>query len=256
MSVYELRTSNEPTNIKLGLEARTPSKVRVVVYNPEKPNTYYLDRTVNIQNKEEVDIRLPQNAEKVVLGFHAINMPHNDIVRITKLEKTKLNQYEKCYNRQKKVLEFIDFAQWFSENCAILSPGTYYSKDKTFRIDLLPIIVDKGRVLTTPARISNTNGRIEVSKQHFIKNTVPMRMAIFLHEMSHFYLNVHQHDEIEADLNALKIYLSLGYPVIEAHKAFLHVFKIAATGQNKERYEYLKEFIDNFEKLKFKICLR
>jgi hypothetical protein len=256
MKVYELRTNNEPTSIKLGLESKRPIKSRVVVYNPSKPNTFYLDRLVNLNGKEDIEIYMPQNAEKVVLGIQSVGAVHDDFVRITNLEKTSLKQFEKCYNRNSKVLEFIKFAQWFSENCAVLKAGTYYSENKKFRIDLLPVIVDGGRVLTTPARISNTTGRIEVSKQHFIKNTVPMRMAILLHEFAHFNLNIKQHDEIEADLNALKIYLALGYPVIEAHKAFLHVFKVSATSQNKERYEYLKEFIDNFDKLKYRICIR
>jgi hypothetical protein len=85
--------------------------------------------------------------------------------------------------------------------------------------------------------------------------TIPMRIAILCHEFSHFYLNDVQKDEIEADLNALKLYLGMGYPVIEAHKAFLETFKKSPTPTNKERYQYLKAFIDNWDKNKYKICL-
>ena len=73
--------------------------------------------------------------------------------------------------------------------------------------------------------------------------SIPMRMAILCHEFSHFYLNEVQKDEIEADLNALTMYLGMGYPVIEAHKAFLKTFHNSPSKVNKERYTYLKKFI-------------
>jgi hypothetical protein len=109
-------------------------------------------------------------------------------------------------------------------------------------------------VLTTPARISNQTGRMEISQKAFRDMSIPMRMAILCHEFSHFYLNEVQHDEIEADLNALTMYLGMGYPVIEAHKAFLETFYKSPSDVNKERYVYLKTFIDNFDKLKYDIC--
>lgn len=257
MKRYELRFNNEPTNLKIGMETRKPMKVRVALYNPEKPHTFYLDRYSNVNGSEEIEIKLPQSCEKGVLVVQGIGVKDDNQIRLTKLEKKSLNQYPRCYNANKKTLEFIEFAQWISENAGVLKTGRYFSKNKTFRIDYLPVIIDErnGKALTTPARISNTDGRIELSKRSFIVNTVPMRMAILLHEFSHFNLNVVQSDEIEADLNALKIYLALGYPIIEAHKAFLHVFKKTATPQNKERYEYLKRFIDNFDNLKYRICM-
>ena len=61
-------------------------------------------------------------------------------------------------------------------------------------------------------------------------------------------------NEIEADLNALTLYMGMGYPIIEAHKAFWETFHKTPSDTNKERYIYLKTFIDNFEQLKHKIC--
>ena len=81
-----------------------------------------------------------------------------------------------------------------------------------------------GKPLKTPARISRHDGVIEISKKYFKQYTVPMRMAILLHEFAHFYLNNNPRDESEADLNALTIYLSMGYPRIEAYQAWLEVF--------------------------------
>ena len=107
-----------------------------------------------------------------------------------------------------------------------------------------------GKTLKTPARISKVNGRIQVSKDAFENYTVPMRMAILLHEFSHFYLNDNMDDEIEADLNGLLIYLGLGYPRIEGYQAFLEVFQDSPSQQNKNRYDIINKFIKDFENKK------
>ena len=76
-----------------------------------------------------------------------------------------------------------------------------------------------------------------------------MRMAILLHEFSHFYLNEKIDDEMEADLNGLLIYLSLGYPRIEAYQAFLETFRERPNNLNKARYDLINKFINDFEKM-------
>ena len=79
-----------------------------------------------------------------------------------------------------------------------------------------------------------------------------MRMVILLHEFSHKYMNPkigkEISDEVSADINALNIYLSLGYPHIEAQYAFLKVFKGANNAFNKKRYLILDDFIKKFTK--------
>jgi hypothetical protein len=114
----------------------------------------------------------------------------------------------------------------------------------------VPTIISSksGKELETPARISKESGRIQVSQKKFVPDTVPMRMAILLHEYSHFYVNKDINDESEADLNGLLIYLGLGYPRFEGHEAFLKTFISTPSEQNKIRYDKIKSFIDNFEK--------
>ena len=77
-----------------------------------------------------------------------------------------------------------------------------------------------------------------------------MRMVILLHEFSHKYMNPKVNrdisDEVGADINALNIYLSLGYPDIEAEYAFLRVFKGANNVMNKKRFLILDDFIKKF----------
>jgi hypothetical protein len=106
-----------------------------------------------------------------------------------------------------------------------------------------------GVEVNTPARISKRTGVIQVSKKQFEQFTIPMRLAILLHEFAHFYLNEQMDDEVEADLNGLLLYLGLGYPRIEAYQAFLETFKGVPSQQNKERYDVINKFINDFEKM-------
>jgi hypothetical protein len=50
-------------------------------------------------------------------------------------------------------------------------------------------------------------------------------------------------------LNGLLIYLSLGYPRIEAYQAFLETFKERPSNLNKARYDLINKFINDFEKM-------
>ena len=144
---------------------------------------------------------------------------------------------------------FVKFATSFAFNAGHLPSGTYKSPDGKFTIEYLPTIISSntGREMETPARISKTSGRIQVSQKKFVPSSVPMRMAILLHEYSHFYINDDINNETEADLNGLLIYLGLGYPRFEAHEAFLKTFIDTPSHQNKVRYDKIKKFIDDFE---------
>jgi hypothetical protein len=145
---------------------------------------------------------------------------------------------------------FINFCTRFCFNAGHLSSGSYRSSDGKFTIEYVPTIISSksGKELETPARISKDNGRIQVSQKKMIPDTIPMRMAILLHEYSHFYVNKDIDNESEADLNGLLIYLGLGYPRFEGHEAFLKTFINTPTEQNKVRYDKIKAFIDDFEK--------
>ena len=259
MGDIQIPCDGEASKLVIKLSVARPQKVRIMVFNPDRPNTYYTNRVKTVQQNGEFEVRMPQNCNTVSLRVASESGVTNEI-KILSVDKKKLDQYSNCYS-DPKVLSFVKFAQDFCEKCSILSTKgdggfvSYYSNDGKYRIDYFDVITEQGRALATPARCSNVNGRMEVSKKHFVAYTVPMRMAILLHEFSHFYLNVITQDEIEADLNALKIYLGLGYPVIEAHMSFLNVFKGTPSQQNKERYQYIKSFIDNFDTNKVRYCL-
>ena len=70
-----------------------------------------------------------------------------------------------------------------------------------------------------------------------------MRMSILLHEYAHFYLNKSPHSEIEADENALRLYLGLEYPKIDIMNVFINVFKRSPSENNKKRFQLLEKYI-------------
>jgi hypothetical protein len=79
-------------------------------------------------------------------------------------------------------------------------------------------------------------------------------MAILLHEFSHFFLNKVQDDEQEADMNALLIYLGLGYSRSEVKKVFLKVFANTPSDVNVQRYrDTIEKVINNFDNSNFKV---
>lgn len=254
MKQFNAETNRLPANILIGVHCSQPTKIRIRAIDPFKYGAVYMDRVATVSGDKDFEIRLPQSPKRLLIKVMAANGRDNDSIEVTKLEKIELPQHLPCLSG-KKVASFLKFAREFCENAGILSAGRYQSDDKKYTIDYLPqIIHENGQVLSTPARISNSNGRMEISQKAFKNMSIPMRMAIICHEFSHFYLNEVQRDEIEADLNALTLYLGMGYPIIEAHKAFLETFHKSPTETNKERYVYLKTFIDNFDTLKHQIC--
>tara|TARA_R110001599_G_scaffold299838_1_gene504907 strand:- start:25 stop:789 length:765 start_codon:yes stop_codon:yes gene_type:complete len=250
MQKFLAYTNRKPTNLVVNLSAPRKTKIRITALDPKKLGAMYMDREATVEGNKSFEIRLPQSPEKLLIKIIA----KQGSVKVNSIKEAKLPRYLNCISG-KKVSTFLKFAMEFSENAGILATGRYVSDNKKYVIDYLPEVVhESGKVLSTPARISNSTGRMEISKKAFSKMTIPMRMAILCHEFSHFYLNEVQSDEIEADLNSLAVYLAVGYPVIEAHKAFLDTFEGTPTETNKERYTYLKTFIDNFDDLKHKIC--
>jgi len=255
MLSYKVECNGKPVILSIGVAVKTPSKVCIRVFNPDKKNTVYTDRWQTVEGEADFEVRMPQNCKEVIAQIWLKNSESQDNIRITHFKLLPIKQYAPCVDGGKRIREFVKFAQFFCENCGSLPTGSYYSDDDQFRIDYVPTILGKDGNEHTPARISNVNGRIEISRKAFINCTVPMRMVILLHEYSHFNMNDIQKDEIEADLNALKVYLGMGYPIIEAHKGFLRVFQQYPSEENKERYQYIKTFIDHFEDVKYSLCI-
>jgi len=257
-----LPTNKVPFTLVVGIKTNQPEEIVIQIVDSRKPHTVYIRRTSKVDGYRDFYLSLPLCPTACLVRIYNAengNLPTHADKSFT-IDKFTSENLENCpIFMDKDTTSFVKFAEEFSENASILSagvkkPSIYRSDDAKFHIDYYNQIIDKktGEVQTTPARIGHTTGVIEVSKRDFVKYTIPMRMIILLHEYSHKYKNPKNNRPIAyetgADINALNIYLSLGYPPAEAHYAFLHVFKEANSEANAKRYLIIKDFIDKFTK--------
>lgn len=263
-----LNTNTKPLTISFTVSTKSKQNITIRVRDANKPFTYYTDRTGFVDGTRKFSVKMPQSpAVSLIQIFNTRNgdMPVgkdtsftiNDAAGKPTISHDKLQTALNCYDSKNPVItNFIRFAQQFSERASILSTNqsVYLSDNGRFRIDYMDVIRDDrtGRPLATPARISHNKGVIQIAKKYFITYTVPMRMAILLHEFSHFYLNKNISNEVEADLNAVLIACCMGYPLIEIQKAFIEVFKGTPSNQNKMRLKKILAFISNFDEFTFK----
>jgi hypothetical protein len=252
--VKNIKLNDEPSKIKIVIETSFREKIWIKVKDPNRKNTYYTKRYGFVDGKEAFFVLMPQAPMEVdIIIYNDINglMRLDNSFKI--IEISKVAYKVPTPNFSKKTKAFVKFAEEFADECGYLSASikgdVYISNNGKFRINYFDIIrSSKTRErIPTPARISQLTGKIEVSAEQFRKFTIPMRMAILLHEYSHFYLNKNPSNEVEADINGLNIYLKLGYPKIDIYNVFLNVFKTAPSQGNKDRYVKLDNFIKNFK---------
>lgn len=252
---YRLRANKDEMCLEVTVKVKTPTKVRIKIYDEVKNKIVFTDRYKTVNSQDTFFVRMPMTSDSMILSVYddnkgnvPLNQEKNISISVKKVPLEKRLDVVDITNPL--VSNFVRFAQQFCYNSAYLETGkTYESGNGKFLIEYLPVIIDKqGREMTTPARISKMTGRIQVSKKYFDRYTIPMKFAILCHEFSHYYVNDDIDDETEADLNGLLIYLGLGYPRIEAYEAFIEVFKDAPSLENKKRFDVIDRFIKNFEK--------
>lgn len=255
-------------NLEFTVGTEMPTNLKIQAYDKNKQYSFYYNTQGKVDSKGRTfDLKFPISPDELVIQIYPDKFDNYDefrrfgnpiekqiLVKDTKIKPLKT--YSIWLSKDDR--SFIDFAEWFSNNAGILSatnpdgvPSIYKSSNGKFEIDYFNIIKNKdGNYVSTPARIGHNSGIIEVSKKDFIKYTVQGRMAILLHEYSHKYVNpkvgLKPQDEIGADVNALEMYLSLGYSPIEAHLVFLKVFNTANSEFNHKRYLILNDFIQKF----------
>ena len=253
--IYKLPTRYEEFTLLIKIKTTKPEKIHLKVYDEFLKNTIFTDRWKTINGECSFFVRMPISGKSALIKIWNDRLGENkeedqtfEVVEIKKLPLEKRLDVLDFSNQNLR--SFINFCTRFCFNAGHLSSGSYRSSDGKFTIEYVPTIISSksGKELETPARISKDNGRIQVSQKKMIPDTIPMRMAILLHEYSHFYVNKDIDNESEADLNGLLIYLGLGYPRFEGHEAFLKTFINTPTEQNKVRYDKIKAFIDDFEK--------
>lgn len=244
----------EPVMIKVVVRTTSPQKIVLKVSDSSQANTYFTDRTKTVNGEQELFVRMPLSPNTAILSIYNEkngNQPkgQDNSFEVVKIEKEDLDiTLPQTKMDTMSVRNFVKFAQKFAYNAGWISaPKDYMSTVGGYKIEYLPFIINsKGEKMATPARISTKNGRIQVSQEAFRNMTIPMRMAILLHEYSHYYLNTDITNETEADLNGLTIYLGLGYPIREAYAAFTETFIGYPSAQNKQRYDIINRFIKDY----------
>lgn len=252
---YSVPTRYEPCMVKVVIQTNSPQDMVIKAFDSTQANTVFTDREKNVDGLQDFYIRMPLTPSKVAIKVY--NKKNGDLpsgqdssFKVLDVKKMELDiTLPQTRMDTSIVRNFVAFAQKFSFNAGWISaPKDYVSSVGTFKIEYLPFIKNNktGEKMATPARISTKNGRIQVSQEAFLPFTIPMRMAILLHEFSHYYLNSDIANETEADLNALTIYLGLGYPIKEAYSAFIDTFMGYPTDQNKRRYDIINKFIKDY----------
>ena len=252
---YTLWTRHEPCMVKVVIKTNSPQVIRLKVFDDSHPDTYFTDRTKTINGKEDLFVRMPLAPWNCKLSIYNekngnLGKGEDSTFEVVGISKEELDiTLPETRMDTMQVRSFVAFAQKFCYNAGwIAANRDYTSGVGGYKIEYLPYITKQGtnQRLATPARISTKNGRIQISQEAFKKMTIPMRMAILLHEFSHYYLNSDISNETEADLNGLTIYLGLGYPIREAYAAFGETFIGYPSEQNKQRYEIINKFIRDY----------
>ncbi len=258
---FSIPSNGLPFSLVIGVKASTPIDICIQAKDAYKPNSFYINRNGKIENGYRVfELKFPQSPKLLQISVFNKAVGNYPSVEDNTFEIVKFepNELKNCpLWADKDIHNFVKFAQEFCANCSVISAGNF--KPSIYRSDCGKFCIDyyqkirnrkTGAYVSTPARIGHSTGIIEISKRDFDGYTIPMRMAILLHEFSHKYMNPkigrEISDEVSADINALNIYLSLGYPTIEAQYAFLKVFKGANNDFNKKRYLILDDFIKKF----------
>jgi hypothetical protein len=253
-----LDTKNRKLCLFVKIKCSGTKKFRVWTEQYQKKNSKYSDRQFEVQGERTIFLNFPVTPGKLFLGVaNCVNVKDEDY-EITLMEGP-LKSYNIWMDENSK--QFVKFATHFCKVSGF-ETGTqtgrpFRSSNGKFLIKYFDVIRDfaSGKLLGTPARIGHQSGKIDVSKMRFDKYTIPMRMMILLHEFSHKWKNpkigLEINDEIGADINALYIYLGLGYSKIDAICVYANVFLKAQTKSNIERMRKIMDYIQKFENQEF-----
>lgn len=230
-------------------------RFRVWAEDSGRKNSKYADREIEVDGNRTIYFSFPVSPKSLFIGCLNVDNPHDKSFDFI-IEEVPLKEYNIWLDDETR--KFVQLAINFSQFCGFKLPQSqagvlYSSDDEKFRIKYFPVIKDyaTGNTLSTPARIGHKSAIIEVSATKFIRYTIPMRVCILLHEFSHKFKNpkigLEISNEFGADINALYIYLGLGFSKIDAICVFANVFLKAQTEGNMQRMRKIQDYITRFE---------
>jgi len=255
------QVSREFENQAIKIPVRSKQKVRLVVRvkHHRKPYTYYFDSAPVINGTDEIIVKIPKMPPFVIMEIY--NEANGNVAEDTTFQVGKITcnpirvDFSTGSITNPTVRSFAKFSDEFAENAGILSAqnSIYVSPDGRYKIHYKDVIRDEsGKELKTPARINTHTGVIEISKKYYIQHTVPGRKWTNWHEFSHLWRNVEKASELEADKNAIVIYLATGNPTVEAYNGIYRIFKNTPSDLNRLRYDQLNAFIRKYNDVMYK----
>ena len=251
-------SSNKKFSLNITIKCAGEKTFGVIAEDNGKPNSEYANRELTINGSRTIYLSFPVSPKQLQIKVWNCK-DANDSDFTVELEKKELKSYDIWLDDETR--DFLTLCVHFSQICgferASQKGRRFTTEDKKFNIKFFDVIYDikTGNKLSTPARIGHNSGVIEVAKYKFVNYTIPMRMIILLHEFSHKYKNpklgLDISNETGADVNALYIYLGLGFSKIDAICVFANVFLKAQTKGNIERMRKIMDYIQKFESGQF-----
>ena len=246
MSRVTVETNNIPVVLEVTINSDAFRDVLIYVLKPEFENTAIVCREMRFRGIRTFKLMLPINGEKVIVVAKDKNTGDEKpkIVGIKKLHlETKIP--DELFNN-KLIPEFVRHALDFCLRASFLPEGDYNSKDGNIKIKYTKLLkaYDKDgnlRETKSVARVETKSKTIEVSKDYFKALTVSGRFSVLCHEFAHVYMNKNvkneEEAEEEADENARKIYLGLGFSRVDMLTTWIKVYKNADTPSNRIRLD-------------------
>jgi hypothetical protein len=249
---------NRKFSMYITIKCVQEKKFRVWAEEFQKRNSKYADREITVKGERTIHFNFPVSPQMLFFGVLNSENPQDSDFSVDLKEET-LQTYNIWIDGQ--TTDFLSLAVPFCQVSGFsqASPQgrVFQTSDKEFTIKYFDIIKDykTGKAMNTPARIGHKTGIIETAKVKFDGYTIPMRLIILLHEYSHKYKNpkigLEISNEVGADVNALYIYLGLGFSKIDAICVFANVFLKAQTKGNIERMRKIMDYIQKFENQEF-----
>jgi hypothetical protein len=258
MFAQKLQSNNRKFSLYITIKCTKAKKFRIWAEEFQKQNSKYADREIVVEGERTIHFNFPVSPQALFIGVLNSENPEDKDFSVD-LQEKDLITYNVWLDSETR--DFLSLAVPFSQISGF-SPATqqgriFTTDDKEFTIKYFDVIRDQktGQPMNTPARIGHKSGIIETAKVKFDKYTIPMRLVILLHEFSHKYKNPKMgldiSDETGADINALYIYLGLGFSKIDAICVFANVFLKAQTKGNIERMRKIMDYIQKFENQEF-----
>lgn len=253
MKKLHIPSENIAFTLELDVVVTKPSALVFVGYDPTKPHTAYFRRKFGsaekpFMGKKRFYFPLPMSPKKLKVDvYDSFDPDRKDALDVTRIKAIPLEQKKAFVYPDDQEKRFCDFAMWFTERAGYLRPKHYpYSSGNpdNFMIKYSNHIKNRetGANLNTPARVSRVTGGIEASRSYMIRETIPIRMFILLHERVHYAKNTRS--EINADMSALNMYLQMGFPKTEAIYAVTNI--LDDNKYNRQRVQEMMNHINNY----------